>query len=67
MLCRHTFRKPEMADLIYGAVEKALERNRTSDIAEPGCRTVSTSEMGALIAAELRAMTATAGRGASNL
>ena len=47
MMLRHSLDDPATADRIEAAVEKALDDGfRTGDIAEEGCKTVSTSEMG---------------------
>jgi len=54
MLLRYSLDAPAEADRIEGAVGRVLEQGfRTSDIAEPGSREVSTSEMGNAVLAAL--------------
>jgi 3-isopropylmalate dehydrogenase len=54
MLLRYSFGLTDDADLIETAVEKVLAAGiRTADIATPGTRKVSTSEMGKALLAEL--------------
>ena len=50
MLLRYSFGEAEAADAIENAVDKALTMSRTPDIAEEGLPTVSTAEMGDLVA-----------------
>ncbi|MBR2133570.1 MAG: 3-isopropylmalate dehydrogenase [Eubacterium sp.] len=50
MMLRYTFGEAEAADAIENAVDKALTMSRTPDIAEEGLPTVSTAEMGDLVA-----------------
>ena len=51
MMLRYSLNDAATADRIEAAVEKALEDGfRTGDIAEEGCKTVSTSEMGDAVA-----------------
>lgn len=50
LLCQHTFKRPDLAQLIHRAVANILTYYRTADIAQPGCATVSTHEIGARIA-----------------
>jgi 3-isopropylmalate dehydrogenase len=54
MMLRYSLDDPATADRIEAAVEKALEDGfRTGDIAEDGCKTVGTSEMGDAVAARI--------------
>lgn len=54
MMLRYSFNRGEEANAIEQAVEKVLDAGyRTADIASPGEKTVSTSEMGNLIRQEL--------------
>ncbi len=54
MLLRYSFGLTDDADLVEKAVENVLAAGiRTGDIATPGSRTVSTSEMGKALLAEL--------------
>jgi len=54
MMLRYTFNLKSEADRVEGAVRKALQQGlRTADIAKPGERTCSTSEMGAAVLAAL--------------
>lgn len=54
MMLRYSFHRGEEADAIEQAVEKVLNAGyRTADIALPGEKTISTSEMGSLIRREL--------------
>ncbi|MEX2243039.1 MAG: 3-isopropylmalate dehydrogenase [Fimbriimonadaceae bacterium] len=54
MMLRYSLDDAATADRIEAAVEKALEDGfRTGDIAEEGCKTVGTSEMGDAVAARL--------------
>jgi 3-isopropylmalate dehydrogenase len=47
MLLRYSLKRAELADRVEAAVRKALAAGlRTKDIAAPGARAVSTSEMG---------------------
>ncbi len=47
MMLRMTLNRPEDADLLEKAVDAALATGaRTADIAEPGAKKLSTSEMG---------------------
>jgi 3-isopropylmalate dehydrogenase len=58
MLLRHGLKLAEPAAVIEAAVDAVLEQGlRTADIAGPGERAVSTGEMGAAIAALVRAET----------
>jgi 3-isopropylmalate dehydrogenase len=47
------FERPHDAQLLERAVEAALRRKRTADIAEPGVEIVSTTEMGNAVLGEL--------------
>ena len=54
MMLRFSLNKPEQADRIEAAVRKALQQNyRTVDIVSPGCKLVSTEEMGNAVVAAL--------------
>jgi 3-isopropylmalate dehydrogenase len=54
MMLRYSFDDMKSADRINAAVRKVLaDGYRTGDIAEPGCKTVGTSEMGDVIVAAL--------------
>jgi len=54
MMLRHSFDMDEQAENVEKAVEAVLDKGyRTADIAEKGRRTVSTDEMGDLIAREI--------------
>jgi 3-isopropylmalate dehydrogenase len=54
MMLRHSFDEPAVADRINRAVTRALADGlRTPDIWSPGCRKVSTTEMGDAVAAAI--------------
>lgn len=55
MLCRHTFSHAAAANAIENAVNTALLRYRTPDLAATNCQTVSTTEMGKQVIAALTA------------
>ncbi len=55
MLLRHSLRLPEAAALVERAVDRALEQGaRTADLARHGERSISTAEMGSLVARLVR-------------
>ena len=55
MMLRYSFGLGEEADCIEAAVEKALnDGHRTADIAKPGEKVLSTSEMGAIVCANIK-------------
>ncbi|MFA6267494.1 MAG: 3-isopropylmalate dehydrogenase [Pseudolabrys sp.] len=59
MALRYSFDMGEQADMIDKAIAATLDKGiRTSDIAAPGQKSVSTSEMGSAILAELEALSA---------
>ena len=61
MCLRHTFRRPDAADLLEAAVIRAIETGaRTPDIAVPGVAAVSTAAMGDAILHALDALAAAA-------
>ena len=54
MCLRYSFDLIELADRLEGAIAAVLDEGlRTADIAQDGCRTVSTAEMGKAILAAL--------------
>jgi 3-isopropylmalate dehydrogenase len=54
MCLRYSFALPKLADRLEGAIAGVLDQGlRTADIAQEGCRTVSTSEMGKAIVTAL--------------
>ena len=54
MCLRYSFDQGETADRIEAAIAKVLDQGlRTADIAQGGCRTVGTAEMGKAIVAAL--------------
>ncbi len=54
MCLRYSFALPDLADRLERAIAAVLDQGlRTADIAQDGCRTVSTSEMGKAILAAL--------------
>ena len=54
MMLRHSFDEAAAADRINRAVKRALADGlRTPDIWSPGCRKVSTTEMGDAVAASI--------------
>jgi 3-isopropylmalate dehydrogenase len=54
MMLRYSFDLPREADAIEAAVSSVLDQGyRTPDIMQPGCKQVSTSEMGDLIIKEI--------------
>lgn len=54
MMLRYTFNLPDWADRVDGAVKKTLAQGwRTGDIAKPGEKVCSTSEMGAAVVGNL--------------
>lgn len=54
MMLRYTFNLPDWADRVDGAVKKTLAQGwRTGDIAKPGEKACSTSEMGAAVVGNL--------------
>lgn len=63
MMLRHTFHLPMEARSVEEAVNSALQAGfRTTDLARPGERTVTTSEMGEKIAEYVRSSTKTSDR-----
>ncbi|HEX5507007.1 MAG TPA: 3-isopropylmalate dehydrogenase [Pseudolabrys sp.] len=59
MALRYSFNLGKEADMIDQAIARALAKGlRTADIAEKGAKSVSTSEMGSAILAELKALAA---------
>ena len=57
MLLRYSLNDGKAADLIEYAVNNVLDRGyRTADISSAGSKTVGTSEMGRLIAEEIRSI-----------
>ena len=59
MALRYSFDLGKQADMIDKAIAATLEKGiRTSDIAAPGEKTVSTSDMGSAILAELETLAA---------
>ncbi len=54
MLLRFSLKQDDAADALEQAIATVLDKNvRTIDIAQPGCRTVGTQEMGDLICAAI--------------
>ena len=54
MMFRYSFGLMKEADLLERAIENLLAKNlRTADIMSPGCKKLSTSEMGTALVAEL--------------
>ena len=54
MALRYSFNQGETADRIENVIAAVLDQGlRTADIAQEGCRTVSTAEMGTAIIAAL--------------
>lgn len=55
MMLRHSFEAPMIAQQVEKAVAQVIQRGgRTPDIFEPGCRKMSTGEMGDAVVAALR-------------
>ncbi len=54
MMLRHSFERPDLADLVHRAVSNVLSQGyRTADIFQPGTRKVGTREMGDAVVAAL--------------
>ena len=66
MMCRLTFRHEEAASAIERAVATVVKTYRTPDIMEVGCRPVTTTDMGSLIAAHLVASASAKKTGAAS-